>query len=161
MDLIKKRARVGWVLGLLTLLLLFGWASIAKPTIEGATAGAIGRTGLVAAVSLLPVVIAGRAMSRFTLDNATAAAILPIFVGVFLAALVYMFGFIPERPDLCAGFARHDIPQGPECFTPLRTRLQQLAEAVGMWFLFGGVLWGSFRLRERKAVKAQSSMSQV
>ena len=161
MDLIKKRSRVGWVLGLVTLLLLVGWASIAKPTIDEATAGAIGRTGLIAAVSVLPLVLAGRAMSRFTMDNALAAAVLPIFIGVFMAALVYVFGFIPERPDLCAGLARHDIALGPECYTPMAARLRQLAEAVGMWLLFGGVLWGSFRLRERKAVKAQRSMSQA
>jgi hypothetical protein len=163
MDVIKKRARLGWVLGLITLLAIFGWASAAKPTIDGATAGAIGRTGLIAAVAILPIVFAGRTMSKFSLDNATAAAILPIFIGGFLATLVYMFGFIPERPDLCAGFERHDIPLGPECFTSFATRLRELLEAVAMWVVFGAVLEGSFRMRERKAVRAaqQRSMSQA
>ena len=159
MEEIKKRARVGWIAGLVVLLIAFGWASLARPTIDGASAAAVSRGGLLTLVGILPVILAGRAISRFTVDNTVAAMILPIFLAAVLGLLMAMFGWMPEDARLCSAFERYGdvFAPDPECYTPMSVRITQLLEALGLWLVFGLVLLGSFRLRERKLLKAASA----
>lgn len=105
-------------------------------------------------VGAIPIVLGGRAISRFTADNMTAALVLPIFLSAVLGALIYLFGFVPEDQRLCGALTRYEtIEIGPECFTAIETRLAVLAEGYGVWILFGLVLWVSFRLRDRSERK--------
>ena len=159
MEQIKRRARIGWLAGIVVLLVAFTWASIARPTIDGASAAAVSRGGLLTLVGLLPAILAGRAISRFTVDNTTAAAVLPVVLAIAIGALMVMFGWVPEDARMCTAFERYNFEPDPECFTPMSVRLTQLAEAVALWLVFGLVLLGSFRLRERKALKARAKVA--
>jgi hypothetical protein len=154
MQQVKKRAKVGWIAGVITVVAIFVLATIGQPTVAGATAASVGRGGLLTVVGILPILFAGRAISRFTVDNTTAAVVLPVFLALLLGTLMFVFGWIPENTRVCSGLARYsEIELGPECFTPWSARLTQLAEALGLWVVFGLVLAASFRLRERKALK--------
>ena len=157
MDEIKRRAKLGWIGGLIVLVAVFAWASLAKPTIPGAVAASVSRGGLLTLVGLLPIVFAGRAIARFTNDNLTAAAVLPVVMALFLGGLVYVFGWLPEDARLCSAWERYGFAPDPECFTPMSVRLTQLAEALALWLLFGGVLYASFWLRERKALRTANA----
>ena len=154
MDDIKRRARIGWIAGLIALVAIFAWASFGKPTIPDARAAAVSRGGLLTLVGFLPIVLAGRAISRFTNDNLTAAVVLPVVLAIGLGALMFMFGWLPEDARLCSAWERYGFAPDPECFTPMGVRLTQLAEAAMLWAVFGGVLYASFRLRERKSMRA-------
>lgn len=150
MATVKQRALWGWVAGLVVLAVIFGWAMIARPTIPEASAAVVGRGGLLTLVALFPIVLGGRAISRFTPDNTVAALVLPIFLATVLGLLIFLFGFLPEDARLCGSLSRYEtIDIGPECFTAIETRLALLLEGYAVWLLFGIVLWASFRLRER------------
>ena len=150
MSDVRKRTLWGWLAGLVVITAIFIWASIARPTVPDASAAVVGRGGLLLLVALFPIFLGGRAISRFSGDNSTAALILPIFLSMVLGALIYLFAFFPEDARLCAGLSRYETIQvGPECFTAMDTRLAVLAEGYGVWLLFGGVLWGSFKLHDR------------
>ena len=154
MEELKRRARIGWIAGLIAVIGIFAYASFAKPTIPGAAAAAVSRGGLLTLVGFLPILFAGRAIARFTNDNLTAAVILPVFLGLFLGGLMFMFGWLPEDARLCSAWERYGFAPDPECFTPMSVRLTQLAEAAVLWLVFGAVLYASFRLRARKALRA-------
>ena len=154
MSTVRKRALWGWVAGLVVLAAIFIWASMARPTVPDASAAVVGRGGLLLLVAIIPIFLGGRAISKFTADNMTAALVLPVFLAAVLGALVYLFGFVPEDQRLCGALSRYEtIVIGPECFTAVETRLAVLAEGYGVWLLFGLVLWGSFRLRDRSERK--------
>ena len=153
MDLIRKRAWIGWAAGIVVIGAIFVWASMARPSVEGASAAAISRGGLLTLVMILPILLAGRAISKFTADNTIAAVLLPVVLAGALGALMVMFGWVAENQRLCTAFERYDLA-GPECYTPLSARLTQLAEAYGLWVVFGVVLFGFFQLRARKRLKA-------
>ena len=157
MDDIKKRAKIGWIAGIIALFGVFAWASFGRPTIPGASAAAVSRGGLLTLVGILPIMLAGRSISRFTNDNLTAAVVLPVFLALFLGGMMFMFGWLPEDARLCSAFERYGFDPDPECFTPMSVRLTQLAEAALLWVVFGAVMYVSFRLRERKALRAANA----
>lgn len=154
METVKKRALWGWIAGLVVLAALFAWAWQVRPTVPDASAAVVGRGGLLLLVAAFPIVLGGRAISRFTADNIVAALVLPIFLAVVLSILIYIFGFIPEDARLCGALSRYEtIDVGPECFTPAGTRLALLGEGYLVWVLFGLVILVSFKLRERSERK--------
>lgn len=156
MEQVKKRARSGWITGIVVLVVAFAWASLARPTFEGASAAAVSRGGLLTLVGILPMLLAGRAISRFTVDNTTAAVVLPVVLAAVLGGLMVMFGWTPEDARMCNAFERYGdvFAPDPACYTPMSVRVTQLLEALGLWVAFGLVLAGSFRLRERKKLRA-------
>lgn len=160
MESVKRRAAIGWVAGFVVLVGIYVWATTTRPTIPGASAGAIARVGLIAAVTVIPVLLTARTMSKFTRDNEVAAVILPMFLAAFIAALVVIFGFTPEDARLCTAFERYEeIAPDPACFTSTVTRLRELAEGIVVWLLFGVSLRMAFRRRERKAQRPRQSVS--
>ncbi|MPZ72821.1 MAG: hypothetical protein GEU74_06240 [Nitriliruptorales bacterium] len=161
MDVIKRRALWGWVVGLLVLAGIFLWATAARPTVPGASAGAIARLGLVSVIVLLPALLAARTISKFTMDNTVAAVLLPIAMGVFVGLVVVMIGFTPEGTKLCSAFERHGFEPDPACYTSTATRVQEFAEGVATWLVFGLALLGSFRLRERRAQRLHHARSRA
>lgn len=154
LALIRRRALWGWIAGAVILGGMFVAASLARPTVPGASAGVVSRVGMLTLVSLFPVLLAGRAISRFTADNAVAAVGLPVFLSVVLGGLVLLFGFVPEDTKLCTAFERYGFEPDPACYTPMSTRLSLLGEGYVVWLLFGGVLYGMLALRARKAQRA-------
>lgn len=151
METIKRRALWGWLTGLVLLAGIFAAGSIARPTVPGASAAIVSRVGLLSVAAVIPVVLGGRAISRFTPDNSIAAVALPVFLATVLGVMVVIFGFTPEDARLCNAFARYEtIEPDPACFTSTGTRLRLLAEGYALWLAFGAVAYVSFRLRDRR-----------
>lgn len=148
MDLIRRRAVLGWAIGAVAVVGLYVWAVASRPTIEGASAGVVSRVGFLAAVVALPMLLASRTISKFTVDNAVGAVLLPAVLGVVVGILVVVLGFTPEDARVCAGLARHDLVN-PACYTSTATRVAVLAEGLVSWLVFGALLIGLIELRRR------------
>ena len=149
MAMIRRRAAIGWVSGLVLILGAFTWASVKTPTIDGATGGAISRNGLLTIAALLPVLIAARAVSKFTVDNTFGAFLVPVIVSLGVALMVLLFGFSAEGAANCSLFREAGLTVAPSCYTSLGTRLAVLGEGLAVWLIFAGALVGAFKLRER------------
>src|SRR5688572_5891466 len=102
MATIRRRAAIGWIAGLVLMLAAFAWASMRSPTIAGATGGSISRNGLLTIAALLPVLLAARAVSKFTVDNTVGAVLVPLMVSFAVTVMVLLFGFSAESAAKCA-----------------------------------------------------------
>src|SRR5687768_14777775 len=138
MAMIRRRAAIGWVSGLVLILGAFAWAWVEMPTIDGATGGSISRNGLLTVAALLPVLLAARAVSKFTVDNTAGAVVVPVIVSLGVALMVVVFGFSAEGAAKCSLFAEAGLTVAPSCYTSVGTRLAVLGEGLAIWLIFAG-----------------------
>ena len=129
---------------------VFGWAAIELPTIEGATGGAISRSGLLTILALLPALLAARTVAKFTVDNTVGAVVVPVLLSAAIGVLVVLFGFTAEGAAACGVLQEAGLTAPTSCYTSWPVRLSLLAEGVAVWLVFGGVMVMFFRLRERR-----------
>jgi hypothetical protein len=134
----NRRALWGWLGGLAVAGGLFGYAWLRSPVLPEATAGAdFGRSGFVAMAMALPVLLAAWRMGRFNDRNDVAAWALPVILAAGLGILAGAFAVIPDDVRYCNQVIDAGMTPPAHCSTPSPARLAILAEAAGVWLVFG------------------------
>lgn len=148
----SARIALGWVAGALAIAVAFAFAVWRDPTDAAATGGEDpSRLGLVALALAIPIVLTALRLGRFAEDDhPTAACLLPAAVGLGVAILMVLVGFLPEDALRCRQLAQRGIATGPECTTSPSARLWALAEATAIWLVFGVLLLATRRWVPRR-----------